>query len=441
MRPHPRSKKKSSRKTAARPAAPVEVTVTGLGGRGDGVADLNGKPLFVPFALPGERVRARPIGPRGDGIAADLDQVLEPAAERVTPPCPHFGTCGGCQLQHLDRAAETAWKRRQVIEALARRGFDAVPVAPTVSIPAGTRRRATFGWRRTAGGLILGFNERQSHRLVDIGPCPVLHPDLEALLPRLRAALAPVLPQGAAGDLLVCLCDQGVDARLDLPEHPDLAGREALAAVAEALDLARLSLRIDGLVEPLAVRSPPTITFGGRAVALPSGAFLQPSQEGEQAILALVEQGLEGVEGPVADLFCGLGTFSLPLNGRHTVTAIDGDPALIGPLNALPGLRAEVRDLFRDPLAGKDLAPFAAVVFDPPRAGAKDQAEALAAAGPERVVGISCNPATFARDARILVDGGYEITAVTPVDQFAWSPHLEVVAAFRRTLPKRSAKR
>jgi len=191
-------------------------------------------------------------------------------------------------------------------------------------------------------------------------------------------------------------------------------------------------LRVDGQDEPVAIRRPPVITFGGVTVALPPGAFLQPSQAGEDALRTLVLAALEGVAGPVADLFCGLGTFALPLAARHGVTAVDGDGPAVAALTATGKVRTLARDLFTDPLAGSDLAPFAAVVFDPPRAGAREQAEALATAGPDVVVAVSCAPASFARDARTLVDGGYMLEQVTPVDQFAWSAHVELVATFRR---------
>ncbi len=438
--PHRAKRRAAPRRAAPRKAgpaaAPVTVTAGALGARGDVVAEGAAGRLYVPFALPGEIVEVRPGAPRGDGRAADLLRVIEPSPERVAPPCPHFGTCGGCALQHMAPAAEAVWKRDLVVAALGRRGLTDITVAPTVSVPPGTRRRATLTWRRTRSGLVLGFNERQSHQVVDVQACPVLRPELAALLPRLREALPAVLAAGTSGDLQMQWTDSGADVRLDLPAAPDLAGREALAALAETLDLARLMLRVDGQDEPVAIRRPPVVTFGGVAVALPPGAFLQPSQAGEDALRTLVLAGLEGVEGPVADLFCGLGTFALPLAARHAVTAVDGDGPAVAALAATGKVRTLVRDLFSDPLAAGDLAPFAAVVFDPPRAGAREQAAALATAlaadGPGVVVAVSCAPASFARDARTLVDGGYVLERVTPVDQFAWSAHVELVAVFRR---------
>jgi len=432
MRQPHRPKRRAQLRRTAPPAAPVTVTAGPLGARGDVVAEGAGGRLYVPFALPGETVEVRPGASRGDGRGTDLLRVIDPSPDRVDPPCPHFGTCGGCALQHMAPVAEAAWKRDLVIAALGRRGLVDVPVAATVSVPPGTRRRATLTWRRTRSGLVLGFHERQSHQIVDIRACPVLHPELAALLPRLRAALLAVLAAGTSGDLQMQWTDSGADVRLDLPAAPDLTGRESLAALAETLDLGRLMLRVDGQDEPVAIRRPPVITFGGVTVALPPGAFLQPSQAGEDALRTLVLAALEGVAGPVADLFCGLGTFALPLAARHGVTAVDGDGPAVAALTATGKVRTLARDLFTDPLAGSDLAPFAAVVFDPPRAGAREQAEALATAGPDVVVAVSCAPASFARDARTLVDGGYMLEQVTPVDQFAWSAHVELVATFRR---------
>lgn len=430
----PRSPRRKAGRKAATPATarPLIVTAGPLGARGDVVADHDGRRFYIPFALPGETLEVRPGAPRGDGgHGAELVRVLAPAADRMEPACPHFGTCGGCALQHMAPVAEAEWKRGLVVTALGRRGIDA-PVEATVSIPPGSRRRATLGYRRTRTGLILGFRARQSHTLIDVTACPVLRPELHTLLPGLRRGLAEVAPPGAAGDLQVQWTDSGADVRLDLPAPPDLPAREALAALAEALDLARLHVRVDGLDEPVAARRPPQVILGGVPVILPVGAFLQPSEEGETALRDRVLAGLEGIDGAVADLFCGLGTFALPLAARRPVLAVDGDGPAAGALAATGRVRTATRDLFADPLAGKDLAPFAAVVFDPPRAGAQEQARALAIGGPAVVVAVSCAPATFARDARILLDGGYILERVTPVDQFAWSPHLEVVAVFRR---------
>lgn len=412
------------------------VTTGPLGGRGDALAQSAGERLYVPYALPGERLEVRPGAPRGDGRDARIQRILEPSPERVVPPCPHFGTCGGCAVQHMAPDSVAAWKHTVVVEALARRGFAEPPVQAVRSVPPGTRRRATFAYRRTGGRLVLGFNQRARHRIVDLTDCPVLRPEIVALLPPLRDALGPVLPNGATGDLFVQWSDTGTDVRLDLPATPGLEARERLARVAEELDLARLTVRVDALDEPIAVRRPPIIHLGDVPVALPVGAFLQPSAEGECILRDLVQDSLTDVPGPVADLFCGLGTFALPLAATRTVTAVDGDPRLVGALGATGRVRTMTRDLFRQPVLERELKGIAAVVLDPPRAGARAQVEALTkmapATGPTRIVAVSCNPATFARDARILVNGGFALTRVIPVDQFAWSAHVELVAVFDR---------
>lgn len=440
--------RKPARPAHPQAAAPVTVQIAtspdALGAQGDAMANSPDGRLYIPYALPGETVSVRPGAMRGDGRMAEVLEVTSPSADRVAPPCPHFGTCGGCAMQHMAPASLANWKRDLVTRALAKRGFTDIQVDETVSLPPATRRRAVFGWRRTSAGVLLGFNARQSDHLIDLSQCMLMVPAIADALPLLRSGLKELLPLGATGDLLMIATDEGLDIRLDLPDTPDLAAREGLAELAETLDLARLMLRIGRNVEPVAVRRQPTVRFGEHSILLPSGAFLQPSREGEHAILRLVEDGLQNLpspDGPVADLFCGLGTFSFPLAAtHHQVVAVDGDEALTGALGsaaAAPRLRGRLkavrRDLFRNPFSGADLAGLSAVLLDPPRAGAREQTQALAAPdGPSRIVYVSCNPATFARDARILVEGGYRLERVTPVDQFSWSAHLELVAVFQR---------
>lgn len=408
----------------------VEVTIDGLGVRGDGVAAWQGRRLFVPFALPGERVRAETTGETADGVRSRLIEVLSSSAERVAPTCRHFGTCGGCAVQHLAPAAHAAWKRERVAAALRQRGIDA-EVAETVAVPPGTRRRATFAYRITERGAVVGFNARASARIVDMAECPILDPRLAGLVAPLRELLADIASPGAGGDVAVTLTDGGADACIDLAEAPNVDRLERLIAFGRKHGLARLNWRNDGRIEPVAAFHDPAITIGGSAVVPPPGGFLQASPEGEAALADLVVRGV-GDAFPVADLFAGLGTFALRLATGGAVHAVDGDAALIGALANTRRASTEVRDLFRSPLAGDELARFASAVFDPPRAGARAQAEALAAGGPPTVVAVSCKPATFARDARILVDGGYRLDRVTPVDQFPWSAHVELVGVFSR---------
>lgn len=409
---------------------PIEVDIADVGVRGDGVALWQGKRLFVPFALAGERVKAEIVGETGDGVQTRLIEILTPAEARVMPACRHFGECGGCSLQHLAPAALAAWKRERVVAALGQRGIEA-EVAETISIPPGSRRRAVFAYRRTAGGAVLGFNARASGRIVDQRQCPLLDPRLTGLAEPLRALIAEIAAPGATGDVAVTLTDGGADLCLDLAAPPSAAVFERLGVFGRAHNLARLSWRRAGRIELAAEFRAPFLSVGGIAVVPPSAAFLQASPDGEAAIAGCVEAAV-GEAFPVADLFCGIGTFALRLAGKGAVQAFDGDADLIAALGRTRRVECAVRDLFRNPLGGPELKRFAAVVIDPPRAGAKAQAEALAIGGPPVVVVVSCNPATFARDARILLDGGYRAGPIVPIDQFPWSAHVEVVARFSR---------
>ena len=420
-----------SRSDSKRTPETVEVPIDTLGARGDGIGTSGGRRIFVPYTLPGERVRAEVFRKTRDGIWARPLEILEPAAERVTPACRHFGDCGGCSLQHMDTVTCSAWKHERVVAALRQRGLQDAEVRATVSIPPGTRRRVVFAYKRTAKGTVLGFNTAASGRIVDQRECPLLESDLEALVGPLRGLLSEVCEPGDGGDIAALCLDGGIDLCIDLPAPPGLAALDRLTAFGRATGLVRLNWRHQGTVQPVAALKPVSLTIGDVVVSPPAGAFLQPSAEGEAALAARV-LGEVGDCAPIGDLFCGIGTFALRLVGLGSVFAADGDEALVSALAATGKVETETRDLFRRPLMGKELARFAAVVFDPPRAGAAEQAAALAEAGPPAVVAVSCNPATFARDARILIDGGYQLTTVTPIDQFPWSAHVELVAAFRR---------
>lgn len=431
-------------------ADPIELTIDLVGGRGDGVgrADVTfgwqtrERSVFVPFTLPGERVLARPETDRGEGVSASPLELLEVSPDRVEPPCPHFMTCGGCALQHWAPAPYAAWKAEQVRSHLRR--FAVAPDVfddPVVS-PPHSRRRATLSVRRLRGGAVLGFHERQGNRIIDITECSVMEPALQAVLPGFRDAFRIRLGEGGMADLSLTLLDTGIDALMVLPEAPDLAAREAWAELADTLDLARLSIRRSGeghdRTEPLAARRPTLIRFGGIDVRPPAGSFLQATRSGETAIRDAVLTAADGA-GWRLDLFSGVGTLSLPLVADGPVTAVDGDLQAIRALRAAADsaalgdrLTTETRDLFERPFEGDEFRGFDLVVFDPPRSGAKAQAEALAGSAVRTVVAVSCNPATFARDARTLIDGGYRLDRLTPIDQFLWSPHIELVAVFRR---------
>jgi 23S rRNA (uracil1939-C5)-methyltransferase len=419
--------------------ATAELAIESIGARGDGIGDRDGHPVYVPFTAPGDRARVRLGEKRGDGIAAELVELLVPGPGRATPVCRHFGACGGCAVQHLDDATYAEWKRGLLVEAMARAGAAETDIAPMVRIAPGTRRRASLGFMRAAKGTVLGFAQRASHHLIDVEECPVLAAPLVALLAPLRAALDAALPARAAGDAIATLTETGIDLVIEADATPDLAAREALSGFAADQDLARLSWRRPGReAEPVARRRAPEIRLGGVAVEPPPGAFLQPSVEGEATLARLVGEAVAAFTKPgarIADLFAGCGSLTLPLARTRRVHAVEGEAA---PLAALAkaanqaglGVTTETRDLARRPLRDKELAPFAAVMFDPPRVGAAAQAKALAEHGPKLVVAVSCNPATLGRDARFLIDGGYRLVRAVPVDQFLWSARLEAVAVF-----------
>jgi 23S rRNA (uracil1939-C5)-methyltransferase len=424
------------RKAATRPPAPVEavLTIEKLGTEGLGFARHDGKPVLLPDSLPGETVRARFVGP-----TATVLERLGDSADRIRPLCRHASHCGGCVLQHLAETPYQAFKRGLVQDALARQGLGTVPVAPVLASPPGSRRRATLEARRLGKRVVLGFHERAGHKIVDLAECPVLRPDLARLVAPVRELLGPLLGMDETASLTLTALDSGVDLGLALPRIPDLEGLERLAGFAEAQDLTRLWWQAEGMAPvPAAERRAPLVTFGGVPVALPMGGFLQATSEGEAALTRAVLDAVAGAR-HIADLHAGCGTFALPMAARGArVHAVEWDGTALAALAAagnragLTKLSTEKRDLDERPLAGPELAGYDAVVFDPPRAGARRQAEALALSTVPVIIGVSCNPATFARDATILATAGWHLQSVQPVDQFLWSQHIELVGVFRR---------
>ncbi len=419
---------------AAREIRQTEVRVDAVGARGDGIAITPDGPLYIPFAAPGDRLRVLPGDRCGSGRAAAIVALLEPGPDRIAPRCRHFGLCGACALQHLAARACATVKRRIVAAALARRGLDGTEITSPVATPPGTRRRLRIAFSG-AGRRRLGFRERGSRRIVDIRECPVAHPTLTALFNPMRRLLADLDTSG--GEATLTATESGIDL-LIAPTRAcvlDRDAREMLAAFAAAHDLARISWAADeDTPEPVVERRPPFLHFGGVEVRLPPGAFVQPSAEGEAAIVAIAADAVRGAR-RIADLYAGCGSLSFPLARIAPVHAFEGDAAMTEALARAAGGRrvtAERRDLARAPLAPDELAPFDAVVFDPPRAGARTQAAAIAASRVATVVAVSCNPATLARDLRLLVDGGYTMERVTPIDQFTWSAQIEAVAVLRR---------
>jgi 23S rRNA (uracil1939-C5)-methyltransferase len=391
-----------------------------LAARGDGVT-ADGR--FVALTAPGDHV----------DFSADPPRII-PGPHHASPACAHYPACGGCQMQHVDEAAYGDF----VTDRLARVLPGGLPgdVRPIALSPPRSRRRASLKALKRGGKLSLGFHSEGTHALIDIEACPLLAPDLMALLAPLKLLLKARLRDGQGAGAALTLTDSGIDLLLANVSAEGLAAIEALSDFAQAQDLARLSVEGPGGIDTLVERRAPVLAMGGVEVALPVAPFLQATREGEAALVAAVLEAV-GDARTVADLFCGLGTFALPLSRQARVLAADAaGPAImaLGVAARRAHARVEVqhRDLFRRPLAGKELAGLAAVVFDPPRAGAEAQARALAASDVPVVVAVSCNPNTFGRDAKILIDGGYRLTTLWPVAQFRWSSHVELVARFER---------
>ncbi|MDB5370848.1 MAG: class SAM-dependent methyltransferase [Roseomonas sp.] len=425
------------------PQEPMEFEITRLGAAGDGLAaDAAGRPVFIPFALPGERVSARLTGKMGDGQAAELLGLLSESPERAVPPCPFFGRCGGCAMQHWAAHPYAEWKRARLAEALSRAGYAEAPVGVAAVTPPHTRRRADLALRRVDGAPVLGFHARGSDAVVDITTCLVLDPALVALFEPLRKLLRSLTAFRREGSALLNLLDTGPDLLLRLDGIPNTVDRTLMADFARVNGLPRIACApLKGMVsENVAQLGPVSIALGGVPVPPAPGAFLQATPQGEAAIVAAVLAGLPRKLAPrarIADLYAGLGTLSFPLAARARVTAFESAPDAVQSLDA--GARkdggrviATRRDLSRQPLTVKELDAFAAVVLDPPYAGAPDQMPALARSKTQRIIYVSCNPVALARDAKLLNAAGWRVLAATPVDQFLWSAQLEAVVVFGR---------
>jgi 23S rRNA (uracil1939-C5)-methyltransferase len=402
-----------------------------LGHRGDGVVDADREPIFVPGALPGETVEVEAVPGHPD--RRKLLRIDTPSTERIAPICPHFGVCGGCAVQHWQTEQYRAWKRGLVVAALRQAGVEA-PVADLIDAHGGGRRRAVFHARGPRDVLKVGFSAARAHQIVSIDRCPILAKSLDGSLKAAWAIAEVLLPARKPLDIQVTATDSGldVDVRGSGPLTAPLTA--ALAKVAAAQNLARLTRHGELVAQARA----PTLRIGKANVTLPPAVFLQATAEGE-AVLAQLALTYSAGARSVADLFCGIGPFALRLAESTRVVAIDVDEAALAALKraatATAGLKpveVERRDLFRRPLAMEELDGFDAVLFDPPRQGAQTQSRALAASAVPVIVAVSCNPATFARDMQLLTEGGYRLTSVTPVDQFRYSPHVEIVARLEK---------
>jgi 23S rRNA (uracil1939-C5)-methyltransferase len=406
------------------------LAIKALGARGDGVAWSDAGSIYVPYTLPGEIVEVRPWPGHPD--RRNLLRVETASPARVAPICPHFGVCGGCALQHWDAAPYRAWKRELVLAHLRRAGI-AASVCDLVDAHGEGRRRAVFHVRRSTHDVLqVGFAALHAHRIIPIDRCPVLAPGLAGAIDAAWAIAEGLTPTAKPLDIQATATDAGidVDVRGSGPLAPPLI--LALARVAETYQLARITRHGELVTQ----RATPTVQIGRATVALPPGAFLQATALGEETLARLVLEHV-GSAKAAADLFAGVGPFALRLAERARVLAADSDAGAIDALRgaAASGLKpimAVERDLFRRPFVAQELAGIDAVVFDPPRQGAEAQAQELAKSRVPVVVAVSCNPATFARDAKILIEGGYRLGEVTPVDQFRYSAHIEIVARLAR---------
>ena len=409
-----------------------QLTITGLGHRGDGVAATPDGPVYVPYALPGETVTVEPVPGHPD--RRHLLHVDKPSHERATPICKHFGQCGGCALQHWSLAEYHLWKRGLVAEALEQQGLIA-PLAPLIDAHGDGRRRMVLHARGGSRGVVeVGFTAPRAHHIVAIDACPILASGLNGAIPAAWAIAAALQLTEKPLDIQVTATGSGLDVDVRGSGKLTPERMAALARVAQTHRLARITRHGELVVQ----NAPPLITVGRAKVPLPPGAFLQATELGE-ATLARLVAAYAGKAKRVADLFAGVGTFALRLAESARVFAADSEDDAIDAMkkatasaSGLKPIDAVTRDLFRRPLIANELKNFDAVVFDPPRQGAERQAQELAKSGVRTIVAVSCNANTFARDLRLLVDGGYRVEEITPVDQFRYSYHVEVVAKLSR---------
>jgi 23S rRNA (uracil1939-C5)-methyltransferase len=411
------------------------VTIEKLGAQGDGIASNAGGPVYVPFSLPGETVAIARVKSQGT-----IMSITTPSPDRQEPPCRHFGpdglngTCGGCTLQHLADAPYRAFKRQLVIDALKSKGLTPA-VGEIVPARPGERRRVVFAARKTEKDMLIGFNQAESHHIVAIEECPISSAGIIARLPAIRAIAASLATNAEPFRISVLETLSGLDISVDeVKKLSDPQRRKAVETVLSLRGIARVSLNGEILIEP----SKPLVDFGGIQVSPPPGGFTQATKPAEQAMAELVLAHV-GKAKRIADLFAGAGTFSLQLARIGRVHAVEAEAKALAALDhaarntqGLKPVSVEKRDLFRRPLMTQEFKPFDAVVFDPPRAGAEFQCKELARSGVKKIAAVSCNPLTLARDLAILVEGGYRITGVTPIDQFLWTSHVEVVATLEK---------
>ena len=416
----------------------VTVTIEELGRRGDGIAEQKERKIYVPLTVKGDVVEVEPSGKKHV-----LKSIVNRSPHRVDPTCSHFGTCGGCLLQHVEKTYYAAWKKEIVASSLAYEGVSGVRVEDTHVVPENDRRRAEVRIVKTAGKVVLGFNARADKTVIDIRECAVLVPEIVAIFAPLRTLFSHILSRKEQVRALITAADNGLDINITASDEPEFRHLPMLADFAETNDLARLSWNRERLAE----RRLPIVRFGPVDGRLVPGAFLQASRAGQAFLIEQVSAALQDDQKRypnfVADLFAGVGTFGLSLLEHCKVHAVEGDDRMtrgitdsVRGVKNLRSITSEKRDLFQRPLLVSELKKYNAVVFDPPRAGAREQSLELAKSNVPLIVAVSCNPESFARDAASLIEGGYELEWIKPLDQFLYSPHVELVARFTKNKRK-----
>ena len=423
---------------------PEILTIESLGPKGDGVATIDGRKVYVPRGAVGDTLNLD-IRENSDGVLhGSILEIISHGEGRVAAPCIYYEACGGCQIQHIPETNYRDWKIATVDAALSRVGVSPEIKSEPVFIPNATRRRATFAAFKIGKEVTLGFHQAKSHNVQAIDHCLLLTDSMNTLLANIKPWLAKILKEKTPTDIQIQEIDGGIEVILIGPlsrnGEADTVQRKLIAEMCEELMISRVGWQAKDFadLEPVISISPVTKKYGDMVVEIPMGMFLQPSSEGEAALAALVMAGMPNSKGKmkIADLFSGCGTFSGPSLKLGTVHAVEQNKRAVTAVQLaakkVPGLTAEQRDLALEPLTTRELKNYDVVILDPPRAGAKEQCEKLAKSTVPTVISVSCNPATFARDAKILVDGGYKFKKMTMVDQFIWSPHTELVGIFSR---------
>ncbi len=419
----------------------LTLTVDDLGPKGDGIARNGQARVYIERALPGDRVKVQTRRDDEGLVRGEIVEIVSPAKFRVDAPCPNYDRCGGCAMQHADEDFYVGWKQELVRQALEKQGLRPRVWHGPVFVEPATRRRATFATYLSKGQVVMGYYRRRSHLITNIETCLVVLPAVLKTRDALKPHLKPILREGKAVDVFIQVATSGgpevvITGPVGKSPEPDMEARNAMIAMAHDCGLSRVSWRKGERDQPetMVSRNPLVARFGNLDVFLPAMAFLQPTAGGEKALCDAVMEALPP-KGKYADLFSGCGTFTGPMLERGPVDAFEsGDTAIVALGKATKGkpVKAVKRDLFRSPLRRDELNRYDAIVFDPPRAGCAEQAREMASCKVKTLVGVSCNPATFARDARVLCSGGYKLDSVRVVDQFTWSAHVELVAVFRR---------